>query len=66
MLAYNSGTANGTPVEVVACASATPAVERQRVTAGYSLLTRLNKCLDVATNHTKIQIWTCNGTPMQS
>ncbi|ANW21726.1 restriction endonuclease fold toxin 5 domain-containing protein [Streptomyces clavuligerus] len=65
----SSGTANGTPVEVVACSSAT--AQQWSVNgsygAGYSLLNQnSNKCLDVATNHTKIQIWTCNGTPMQS
>ncbi|MFI7287696.1 RICIN domain-containing protein [Streptomyces anulatus] len=63
-----SGTANGTAVEVVACSSA--AAQQWRVNGGYGegySLQNVNsqKCLDVATNRTKIQIYTCNGTPMQ-
>ncbi|WP_329202708.1 RICIN domain-containing protein [Streptomyces sp. NBC_01435] len=64
-----SGTANGTPVEVVACSTA--AAQQWRINGGYGegySLQNVNsqKCLDVATNQTKIQIWTCNGTPMQT
>ncbi|MEV6419272.1 RICIN domain-containing protein [Streptomyces sp. NPDC051662] len=63
-----SGTANGTAVEVVACSTA--AAQQWRINGGYGdgySLQNVNsqKCLDVATNKTKIQIWTCNGTPMQ-
>ncbi|MFI6418261.1 polymorphic toxin type 27 domain-containing protein [Streptomyces sp. NPDC050842] len=64
-----SGTANGTAVEVVSCSTA--AAQQWKINghygAGYSLLNvNAQKCLDVATNQTKIQIWTCNGTPMQA
>ncbi|MGW1104262.1 nucleic acid/nucleotide deaminase domain-containing protein [Streptomyces sp. NPDC002540] len=63
-----SGTANGTAVEVVACSTA--AAQQWRINGeygeGYSLQNvNSQKCLDVATNQTKLQIWTCNGTPMQ-
>ncbi|MGC5532450.1 polymorphic toxin type 27 domain-containing protein [Streptomyces sp. SR-10] len=63
-----SGTANGTAVEVVACSSA--AAQQWRIGGGYGegySLQNVNsqKCLDVATNRTKIQIWTCNDTSMQ-
>ncbi|WP_435972325.1 polymorphic toxin type 27 domain-containing protein [Streptomyces sp. Qhu_M48] len=66
--AQGAATANGTPVEVVACSSA--AAQQWRINGGYGegySLQNVNsqKCLDVATNQTKIQIWTCNGTPMQ-
>ncbi|WP_229888343.1 RICIN domain-containing protein [Streptomyces nitrosporeus] len=64
-----SGTANGTAVEVVTCS--TSAAQQWRVNGGYGegySLQNVNaqKCLDVATDKTKIQIWTCNGTPMQT
>ncbi|NEA63819.1 virulence factor [Streptomyces sp. SID12488] len=63
-----SGTANGTAVEVVACATA--AAQQWRVNGGYGegySLQNVNsqKCLDLATNQTKIQISTCLGTPTQ-
>ncbi|WP_237540081.1 MULTISPECIES: RICIN domain-containing protein, partial [unclassified Streptomyces] len=63
-----SGTASGTAVEVVTCSTA--AAQQWRIYGGYGdgySLQNVNsqKCLDVATNQTKIQIWTCNGTPMQ-
>ncbi|MFJ9570218.1 RICIN domain-containing protein [Streptomyces bacillaris] len=64
-----SGTANGTAVEVVTCSTAAAQQWRFHGSSGdngYSLQNvNSNKCLDVATNQTKIQIWTCNGTPMQ-
>ncbi|WP_189149670.1 polymorphic toxin type 27 domain-containing protein [Streptomyces lacrimifluminis] len=63
-----SGTANGTAVEVVACSTA--AAQQWRVNGGYGegySLQNVNsqKCLDLATNLTKIQISTCLGTPTQ-
>ncbi|MET9725992.1 nucleic acid/nucleotide deaminase domain-containing protein [Streptomyces zaomyceticus] len=66
--AQGSATANGTPVEVVACSTA--AAQQWRINGGYGAgysLQNVNslKCLDVATNQTKIQLYTCNGTPMQ-
>ncbi|WP_353947008.1 RICIN domain-containing protein [Streptomyces sp. HUAS MG91] len=66
--AQGSATANGTPVEVVACSSA--AAQQWRFNGGYGegySLQNVNsqKCLDVASDRTKIQLWTCNGTPMQ-
>ncbi len=64
-----SGTANGTAVEVVTCSTAAAQQWRFHGSSGdngYSLQNvNSNKCLDVATNQAKIQIWTCNGTPMQ-
>ncbi|MER6237622.1 nucleic acid/nucleotide deaminase domain-containing protein [Streptomyces clavifer] len=62
-----SGTANGTAVEVVRCSAA---AAQWRINGGYGegySLQDVNsqKCLDVATNQTKIQIYTCNGTPTQ-
>ncbi|MEU3073469.1 polymorphic toxin type 27 domain-containing protein [Streptomyces laurentii] len=67
--AQGSATTNGTPVEVVACATA--AAQQWKVNGeygqGYSLQNvNSSKCLDVATDKTKIQLWTCNGTPMQT
>lgn len=63
-----AGTANGTAVEVVACSTAT--AQQWRVNGGYGegySLQNVNsqKCLDLATNLTKIQISACNGTPKQ-
>lgn len=64
-----SGTANGTAVEVVTCSTA--AAQQWRFNGGYggngySLQNvNSNKCLDVASNQTKIQIWACDGTPKQ-
>lgn len=63
-----SGTANATAVEVVTCSTA--AAQQWRINGGYGQgysLQNVNaqKCLDLATNQTKIQIYTCNGTPTQ-
>ncbi|MET9480691.1 polymorphic toxin type 27 domain-containing protein [Streptomyces sp. NPDC006638] len=63
-----SGTANGTAVEVVTCGTA--AAQQWRINGGYGegySLQNVNaqKCLDVATNQTKIQISACNGASTQ-
>ncbi|MFW3470010.1 RICIN domain-containing protein [Streptomyces microflavus] len=64
-----SGTANGTAVEVVTCSTA--AAQQWRFNggygeSGYSLQNvNSNKCLDLAANQTKIQIWACDGTSKQ-
>ena len=64
----DSGTADGTAVEVVACAAA--AAQQWRIYGIYDQGYRLQdansqKCLDIATNQSKIQIRTCNGAPTQ-
>lgn len=64
-----SGTANGTAVEVVTCSTA--AAQQWRFNGGYGQngysLQNVNssKCLDLAANQTKIQIWACDGTSKQ-
>ncbi|WP_256106353.1 ThuA domain-containing protein [Streptomyces sp. ODS05-4] len=62
----NSGTADGTQVQIWTCAG----VPAQSWTVGADgTLRALSKCLDVSgggnANGTKVQLWTCNGTAAQ-
>lgn len=62
----NSGTANGTQVQIWTC-NGTDAQRWTRTAAGE--LRAFDRCLDVnasgTANGTKIQLWTCNGTNAQ-
>lgn len=64
----NSGTADGTVVQLWGCDN-TGAQTWAYVPAAGGALRALGKCLDVASggtaNYTKVQLWTCNGTGAQ-
>jgi hypothetical protein len=65
----NSGTANGTPVQLYRC-NGTGAQQWKPGTAGSLVNPASGKCLDVpnsATSEgTQLQIYTCNGTGAQN
>lgn len=64
----NSGTADGTPVQLYAC-NGTGAQRWTYVPGTGGTLRALGRCLDVnggaTANGTKVQLWTCNGTGAQ-
>ncbi|SDX78595.1 alpha-1,2-mannosidase, putative [Amycolatopsis xylanica] len=61
----NSGTANGTKIQIWACNG----TNAQQWTIAGSTLQVLGKCMDVSNsgtaNGTKVQLWDCNGTGAQ-
>ncbi|MFK4547999.1 lysophospholipase L1-like esterase [Streptomyces tendae] len=64
----NSGTADGTPVQLYSC-NGTGAQRWTYVPGAGGTLRALGRCLDVSgggtANRTKVQLWTCNGTGAQ-
>ncbi|MFG2514007.1 ricin-type beta-trefoil lectin domain protein [Streptomyces sp. NPDC048584] len=64
----NSGTADGTPVQLYSC-NGTGAQRWTYVPGAGGTLRALGRCLDVSgggtANRTKVQLWACNGTGAQ-
>ncbi|MGW6793184.1 ricin-type beta-trefoil lectin domain protein [Streptomyces chartreusis] len=64
----NSGTADGTPVQLYSC-NGTGAQRWTYVPGAGGTLRALDRCLDVSgggtANRTKVQLWPCNGTGAQ-
>ncbi|MFE2337361.1 ricin-type beta-trefoil lectin domain protein [Streptomyces coelicoflavus] len=64
----NSGTADGTPVQLYSC-NGTNAQRWTYVPGAGGTLRALGRCLDVSgsgtANRTKVQLWPCNGTGAQ-
>ncbi|WP_443072884.1 ricin-type beta-trefoil lectin domain protein [Streptomyces sp. S465] len=64
----NSGTADGTPVQLYSC-NGTDAQRWTYVPGAGGTLRALGRCLDVSSggtaNRTRVQLWPCNGTGAQ-